>query len=396
MTFQAQTGRFGETLAIALSSAIAALMVLSSPALAPLLARSYGMNAEQVGWYFAVEAGGIACAAIPAFFWIPRVAVRTINPVVGALFVVANIASGMSTSYDTLLVWRTIASLSGGSLMISGYVAMRTLPNHAYTIGATVALQLFFSAVMIGALPRLAATFGLRIAYWIAALAMLGSLPLLRISRAAPQSVSPAKADGGVGANSLRVIGVFIFYFAIGGIWTFLGHLGKSFHLGSAVDTVLVVAASCGILGGLAAAVLSVSALASIGLGAGYACLVAAITALIGVPGLIRYALGAFLFKFAWTFVVPFVLASITRRGGTQFYMLLMNVTINSGVALGPPCFGYLLDHSRSDVVFVTLGIACATISAMLISLPGLTRQSATVRDEDPERRLSPSLPTAK
>ena len=80
-----------------------------------------------------------------------------------------------------------------------------------------------------------------------------------------------------------------------------------------------------------------------------------------------RIALAALLFKFTWTFVLPFILARVAGLDNNGRLMNSINLVIGGGMAAGPALAGALLQRfSSADALLAAAG-GCALISAGLI-----------------------------
>ena len=86
-----------------------------------------------------------------------------------------------------------------------------------------------------------------------------------------------------------------------------------------------------------------------------------------GQPLLVRYAIAALLFKFTWTFVLPFILARVAGLDNNGRLMNSINLVIGGGMAAGPALAGALLQHFASaDPLLAAAGV-CALLSLILI-----------------------------
>jgi hypothetical protein len=100
---------------------------------------------------------------------------------------------------------------------------------------------------------------------------------------------------------------------------------------------------------------------------AGYAMMLAAIALLAGQPGIARYAVAAFLFKFAWTFALPFILASLAAADRSGRLINAANMVIGGGLALGPLLAGHLIQAGGFAPMLAT-GFALGALSLVLLA----------------------------
>ena len=99
----------------------------------------------------------------------------------------------------------------------------------------------------------------------------------------------------------------------------------------------------------------------------GYGLLIVSVGLLIGQPLLVRYAIAALLFKFTWTFVLPFILARVAGLDNSGRLMNSINLVIGGGMAAGPALAGALLQYFASaDPLLAAAGV-CALLSLILI-----------------------------
>ena len=57
---------------------------------------------------------------------------------------------------------------------------------------------------------------------------------------------------------------------------------------------------------------------------------------LFGSPALIRFAIAAVIFKFAWTFILPYLLSTLSDLSNGGHLMNTTNLMIGSGFSIGP------------------------------------------------------------
>ncbi len=82
----------------------------------------------------------------------------------------------------------------------------------------------------------------------------------------------------------------------------------------------------------------------------GYALLIASVLLLTGHPLLVRYAIAALLFKFTWTFVLPFILARVAALDNNGRLMNSINLVIGGGMAAGPRSRGPYCNTSPAPI----------------------------------------------
>lgn len=164
------------------------------------------------------------------------------------------------------------------------------------------------------------------------------------------------------------MLAVLTFYISLSAVWTFIGTIGSAAGLSpTQVGLVLAAATVCGIIGAGGAALRGTRRADRLPVWLGYGLLIVSVGLLIGQPLLVRYAIAALLFKFTWTFVLPFILARVAGLDNSGRLMNSINLVIGGGMAAGPALAGALLQHLASaDPLLAAAGI-CALLSLILI-----------------------------
>ncbi len=325
----------------------------------------------QIGWLFSAELGAMSLATLPAWWWMSRLDWRRVALTAGVVFLAANLASAVVTQYETLLAARFIASLAGGTLMILCISCAAGTPNPSRVYAFWVLGQLLLGMLGLLALPGLFATFGLKVVYLILAAIMLCCcLPLVSAfpPRFQPLSVSRQQPSTALWRQALAVLAVLTFYISLSAVWTFIGTIGSAAGLSpTQVGLVLAAATVCGIIGAGGAALRGTRRADRLPVWLGYGLLIVSVGLLIGQPLLVRYAIAALLFKFTWTFVLPFILARVAGLDNSGRLMNSINLVIGGGMAAGPALAGALLQHFASaDPLLAAAGV-CALLSLILI-----------------------------
>lgn len=365
-------GGLGLLGAIVLLAAITPAVLMTAPALAAQLAAQWQLTPAQIGDLFSCELGAMSLATLPAYWWLRRIDWRRAALVAALLFVAANLASAFASGYSTLLALRFASALAGGSLMILCMSSAASTANPGRTYGLWVMGQLVVGAVGLAVLPRLFAEHGIAAAYLLLAMLMVLCLPLTRRLPAAASSVqaqTAARGDGLRQRAALGILAVLTFYVALSAVWTFIGGIASQAGLSAGQSgDILAVATLLGIAGAGCASLVGERFGRTPLLLAGYLMMLGAILLLLGQPQLARFAGAALLFKYTWTFVLPFILASLAALDPSGRLMNTTNLVIGGGLAIGPALAGRLLEASGGDFHGVLLGAAaCTTLSLVLI-----------------------------
>ncbi|HFQ9382688.1 TPA: MFS transporter [Serratia marcescens subsp. marcescens ATCC 13880] len=358
--------------AIIVFAAIAPGILMTAPAVAAQLAAQWQLGPAQIGRLFSTELGAMSLATLPAWWWIGRINWRRVAALSALVFIAGNLASALVQDFTLLLPLRFIASLAGGTLMILCITCAAGTANPSRVYAFWVLGQLVLGAVGLLALPPLFAHFGLMAVYLILAAIMLCCLPLIP---AFPNGFTAARsARSGAAASPTRklcaVLAVLTFYISLSAVWTFIGGIAAGAGLSPAHSgQVLAVATLLGIVGAGAAALIGARFGGGRLIVLGYSLLLASVALLTGQPLLLRFALAALLFKFTWTFVLPFILARVAGLDNDGKLMNGINLVIGGGMAIGPTLAGYLIESSGGFNALLFGALGCALLSLLLISL---------------------------
>ncbi|UTV53476.1 MFS transporter [Burkholderia arboris] len=358
--------------ALVVFAAITPLLLLVAPAVAGQLATQLGLSASQIGTYFFVELGAFSLATVPSYLWLGRVDARRVAAFAVALFGAGNLLTALwMPGFAALLALRAVTALGGGSLMVLCMTSAATSRNSDRVYGLWVVGQLIAGAIGLFVLPHVFAAFGLRALYVaLAALALLAA-PL---SRGFPSSLGtqPAAAHTARGDATqtprsfvvLAIGAVLTFYLAIGSVWTFASRAAAEAGLDpQSTGNMLAIASVMGIAGAVLASCAGGRLARRAMLAAGYALLAASLVALATMRHTGGYSAAIFAFKFAWTFVLPFILATVAQIDTSGRLVATLNFVIGAGLAAGPLLAGLMLDAGGTMRALFVAATAVAIVS---------------------------------
>ncbi|WP_126228052.1 MFS transporter [Burkholderia ambifaria] len=385
-----RTATFARSTLVALVvfAAITPLLLLVAPAVAAQLATQLGLSASQIGTYFFVELGAFSLATVPSYLWLGRIDARRVAACAIALFGIGNLLTALwMPGFSALLALRAVTALGGGSLMVLCMTSAATSENSDRVYGLWVVGQLTAGAIGLFVLPHVFAAFGLRALYVALAVLALFAAPL---SRGFPatlgvRTASAQAARGGADADAdasrrfvvLAIGAVLMFYLAIGSVWTFASRAAAEAGLDpQSTGNVLAIASVMGIAGAALASCAGGRFARRAMLAAGYALLAASLVALAALPDAIGYSAAIFAFKFAWTFVLPFMLATVAQIDTSGRLVATLNFVIGAGLAAGPLLAGLLLD--AGGTMHALFAVATAGAIASFAALRHLDRRART------------------
>lgn len=378
---QARTDR-GIYLYIGVFSAVLNTVLLIAPVIAGKLVERYGVTPTELGTLFSVELASFSLASLPAYLWMRRLNLRTATYVFTSLVIVGNIASGFMDSFATLMAARFVTSLASGSIMVILLALSGKASNPSRAFGVFVVSQLAMGALILALFPVVFASSGVSAIYWT--LAVLAALCLLAVrcidgdglrttrrTEMAAQRGTSAEATK-VKAPAIRLAlglaAVLLFYVALSGVWTFIAQISAAAGIGlSHSSLVLSLATVAGIASALVATILGESPRRRSFLLIGYLGMGLSVGLLFGTPGLIRFATAAVIFKFAWTFILPYLLSTLSDLGSGNI-MIAVNLVIGTGFAIGPVLGGTLIESSAGFN-----GLLAVALVGLLLSMAAVT-----------------------
>jgi len=357
-------------------AAIVPAVLMMAPAVASQLASQLQLGPIDIGNLFSAELGAMSLATLPAFFWLPRVNWRSAAWLAVAVFIAANLLSATTVSYPLLLGLRFVSALAGGSLMILCLSAAATMRNPARVYGLWVMGQLALGAAGLVVMPALFGHFGIAACYIGLALLMALCTPLVRCFPMGQQATTPQAAqsagDHHWGRAALGILATLAFYISLSGVWTFIGQIAQQ----SGIDpqhsgNIFAIATLLGVAGAGSASLIGRRLPRAKLLLAGFGMMMAAMLLLLNAPALARFATAALLFKFSWTFILPFILATLADIDHSGKLMNATNLVIGGGLAIGPALAGQLIaaNHGSLHQLLLLATLVAAIALALLLSL---------------------------
>jgi predicted MFS family arabinose efflux permease len=373
----------GAYLYISVFAAALYTVLLIAPVVAGKLAQQFQLSATQVGLIFSFELGAFSLATVPAYLWLRRVNLRTASYIACLLVVAGNVVSGLVTSYPVLVVVRFLTALAAGSITVIMLSLSGRTSNPSRAFGLFVVCQLAMGALIIAIFPVVFATAPVAAVYWTLGGITALCLPVVRLldgdflrhtpEPAATAAVAPAQRTSPV-KFGLGLAAVLFFYISLSGVWTFMEQIATGAGNNPAsVAVTLSIATVAGIASALTATMLGDSPHRRTFLIGGYLGMALSVALLFGGPALLRFAVAAIIFKFAWTFILPYLLSALADLSSSGHVMNTTNLMIGSGFAIGPLVGGLLIDAAGGSftpmLVVSTLGVL-ASMALVLGAYP--------------------------
>lgn len=367
--------------AASLASTIGGLPFNALPLLLGSLAESFQLTPQAVGLMGSVCFGGYLLGTVGAPVWINRLDWRRLTVASAAAAALAFAASSQVREIPVLVVAWAAIGFFASTMTCLGLRVLSDLPNPVRAFGIRQGVELTVTAAVLFALPPLVIA---RWAYPGAALALAAVVVLLGLSArwvprrplAADAAAGPARRSGGLSGESLVALAVF-FCFLVGniGLWAFLERIGKAQAIAAA--QMGIVFAVLKLLGGAAA-----FSVAGVGERVPGPWRFGAVALLAGLglalltwgTGFLGFALGAWVWEFAFTCGCIYLTAVIARHDTSGRAIVLVPAVFAASSMVGPGLAGQLAGDGRFDSVLLL-----AAASTVVPVLAYLGRRGARV-----------------
>lgn len=383
-------------LAASLASTIGGLPFNSLPVMLGSLADSSGLSAAAVGMLGSVCFAGYLVGTLGAPFWMNRVDWR-LWTVLGALGTALSFLLSARPASEPALyaAWASIGFFSS-TMTCLGMRVLSDLPDKVRAFGVRQGTELSVTALVLFVLPPLV------IARWkypgavcaLAAVVIVLGMSTWRVPRhslLSPQQASASRVR--LGAASWFAIGVF-FLFLVGniGLWAFLERLGAAQHIAPA--SMGLVFAVLKLLGGAAAFATALAGerfgrrlpyiVMTVLIAAGLALLAqGAVGSSAGssfvfqfVPVFVAFALGAWMWEFAFTCGCVLQTAEISRTDSSGRAIVLVPAAFALASMVGPGLAGRLLAGAGFGIVLM-LALVSSLVPLFVMVVCGVVTRGA-------------------
>ena len=195
-------------------------------------------------------------------------------------------------------------------------------------------------------------------------------------------------------SSVLGILAIYCFYVALGGVWTYLERIGDASNISAErIGYYLSIASLTGIAGALSASCLGDKWGCVKPVILGFCAILVALLLLLGTAQATSYAatgyvIAASLFKYAWTFVLPFMLAALSATDASGRVIVTINIFIGAGLTTGPPLASSVI-KSESYVPVIYFGLIVMGFSFAFIMWSLSRIAQAKTLDARPATSLS-------
>lgn len=379
------------------------MVLLITPMITTKLVEQYSLNASAVGTLLFLEIGAFSFATIPSYLWLRRVNLSLATWVFGTIAVAGNVLSGFAGTYELLIACRVATSLAAGSITVIILTMARKTNNPSRSYALFLASQLGMAAVFLAVYPVVFDDRPASAIYFTLAILALVCLPLARLidpNTYRREAASDKVADPALQARTRKRLGlaaamglaaILLFYISLSAVWTFMAQIGADSDVDmTAISLGLSAATVTGILAALAATALGGHRRSNLLVLLSYAGLTGSMALLFGTITATQFVIAAGLFKFTYTFIFPYIVASVAKLDPNGYLTSTVNLVVAGGFSLGPLVGGALITGTGGYIVMLIVSIVLMLISMFL------TYQLQRVRAERVEPAPAPAEPAVQ
>jgi len=338
-----------------LAAILLAKAAIATFSIAPFLLGSYvdyvGLSTRQASQLLSIEIFSIAIANVcAALFWIHKVRCRTWAIRLLLLLMVLNIVCIYAGDFNTLLVLRSAAGLTEGSLLAIGFGLLSASRRPDRSFGLMFAVSLTVGAANVRILPLYLETAGatglfINLAlYAVAALLCSQWITRDRIVDTDARPVTTSKPTPMIGKNAFPYIALvfllianYVYFIGQGGVWSFLERWGSQQGLDlTGIATALSLSLIGGVCGGLTAAWLDIRFGRLLPLSSAIIFAICAILLFRYTDSFINFVIAAVVLNFVNNFGHPYIRLGIGAFALTWFILVPVMLVADRTVKRDP------------------------------------------------------------
>ncbi|WP_163936069.1 MFS transporter [Paraferrimonas sp. SM1919] len=348
----------------------AAMMGAAVTTLMPLMVGAFTdsnhFSAQQIGWLTAADVAGILITSSSAFFWVRRCHWQKMVIASLAVFIAANVITGLINDFNSLVLIRFIAGIACGVSYSIALAALGDRDNADKAFSIMVTLQVIYGTIGFALLPMVINEWGYAGIFHFFNVALVIALAFALVSFPCNHKTQHNQSRFDIKPiwkpTTLIFLGVVSYYFAQGTIWAYLERIGVNAGLtGSEVGYLL----------GLGFAISAIGSWLS-GWSTQFIGRAGAIwlTVIIQMPCLIAlllmnqdnawliYAIATIIYQIFWSYIIPIMMAIFNEVDKSGRLIVLCVAAFKVGLVLGTPIAGMLVEHYSLNHVIVVGGIA--------------------------------------
>ena len=355
--------------AIALLASITPSAVLVGPLVVGALVTQLGFTPQQGGNMIFAELSGAALATFPAFWWVGKINWRKVLYFALALTVIGNLASSLAADPWMMGAIRFATGIGVGTIMLVTLTSTGLTANQERVFGFWQTGQIVFAAIALFVMPFIVPIIGIR-GFYVGLALIMALLALAVTSFPTGGAAMPAFRWSRLDTRIKRLApmalaGLIFFYLAVGGVWNFVERMGDAAGFDARfIGYTLAGVSVVGVAGALTATWLSTRLGRIIPFAAGIVIIAVSFVLLYGLSSQILFVMSAFLFKYGWWFISPYLLANMTTLDPSGRLITATNFVIAFGQGLGPFVVGlFLVEAATGQVIDYSPALTTGLVS---------------------------------
>ena len=350
---------------------VGALVIFITPGFLAVIAQKTGFDNDELGYLAALDINAMAVTVGLSTFALARVPWRIAVALGLALIIVGNLLTAAVVSFPAMAAARIVAGAGEGVAIGFAFAALgrASNPDRAFSIYLVVGALL--SSAFLYALPAIQAAVTPSALFLI--VAALNALVMLSLFAFPDGSKDEPDIFAGAGKLDMRyasgaLLGVFLLFFAMGGMWSYSERIGMASLLSADVIAKgLSIGTIAGVVGAGLAGVLPRR------WGRSWPLVVTAIT---GVASFLMYRgqvvpnnfiVATVLMMFSWNFAQPLLSGICSEACGRGRVVCAMGSIQTFGTGLGPAAAAATLVTGSFSVMIYSAAVVLALSVAVTI-----------------------------
>lgn len=355
---------------------VGAMVIFVTPGFLALIAQKANLNDDQLGYIASWDINSMAVTMGLSTFALSRMRWRRAVAIALLLIAAGNLFTGLAGGFTEIALSRVVAGAGEGIAVGFAFAALGRAahPDRAFSI-YLVSGALFSSALlyMLPSIQAAVAPLWLFFANAVLALLVLLSVPYFVEGADDEDDVfaGGGKLDWRVAGGSLA--GVFLYFFAIGAVWTYSERIGIGSGLSPQdIANGLALGTLAGVVGAALAGIMPRRWGRSRALIASGAILVASFLMLRGDVSALAFIAAATMLLLAWNFAQPLLSGICSEACPRGRVVCAMGSIQTLGMGLGPAAAAATLASGSFEIaIWGSAGILAASIAIIIWATHG-------------------------
>lgn len=361
-------------------AALGALFFSVQPVILGAIAETLRFDEPSLGLVSSIGLFSSVLGLGSAYFWTAWVD-RRVAIIFGlAVTTVASSAFFMVENFLAVTLTSALLGFGGAFVYAPILIALGQAPHPTKSFGIAVTVVVLVAGAVIFLVPTtLVPRWGLGGLAGILCLAYGSGFLLVRqVPRGKAVAVAASCRDSRRSLAWLGLAGGAVFFIGANASFAFFEVIGETIGVDNAdVGTALAISLLCGAGGSAIAAVLGDRVSIARAMMVGVLGMLAYVSAMRLVGGVLGFYLGVIVFNVAWNFLLPYQMTVVAQADDSGRYVALIPAAQMIGGAIGPAVAGGLLVSSGLDALYILLVATTVVASGLLMraNFLGVLRQ---------------------